>query len=227
MFEPPTAHLSGQVSSPKVSSKVCCPPASSLSSYLGEGEYCSHTHGARTHHLGEAKLELKVLTSFSPFKDLWRGSSLVVLCKLASHGKPAPAGLLEKVSGGDASDGISSGLAAGAPVIQMCCLQGNNVASSSPSGATAGLGPAPRGIPHPGCLHSGAEAMSIFTLSPPPWRRRMEEWGRRQRWLQPASATCCLLLLPSSWQQNSNQINGLIAPLLVPKLILLSAFNKC
>lgn len=37
VFEPPTAHLPGQVSSPKVSSEVCCPPASSPSSYTWEG----------------------------------------------------------------------------------------------------------------------------------------------------------------------------------------------
>lgn len=53
---------------------------------------------------------------------------------------------------------------------------------------------------------------------------RMEEPGRWQWWPQPASSK---LLLLSSWQQSDNQINGLIAPLLVTKLILLSALNKC
>lgn len=36
--EPLTAHMPGQASSPKVSSEVCYLPASSPSSYLGEGE---------------------------------------------------------------------------------------------------------------------------------------------------------------------------------------------
>lgn len=52
----------------------------------------------------------------------------------------------------------------------------------------------------------------------------MEELGTWQWWPQPASS---MLLLLSSWQQSINQINGLIAPLLVTKLILLSALNKC
>lgn len=157
-----------------------------------------------------------------------------------------------KVRSCDVPERFSSGFTAQTPVIHLCCLQGYVDGSSSVrrNGGTActcwkmgtslislptvGLGTAP-----------GRDSPGVFTslslpnlLLPPTWclphhtawlslQARTEEWGRWQRWLQTALLVCCVLLFPGSWQQNANQINGLIALLLVTKLILLSALNKC
>lgn len=158
-----------------------------------------------------------------------------------------------KVRSCDVPETFSSGLMAQAPVLHLCCLQGYMDGSSSrrSNGGIArtfwGIGTSLISLPTVGIGQPLEETASpgIFTslslpnlLLPPAgclpshtaWlslQGRTEEWGRWQRWLQTALLVCCVLLFPSSWQQNANQINGLIALLLVTKLILLSALNKC
>lgn len=145
------------------------------------------------------------------------------------------------------------GLMVSAPVLHLCCLQGYMDGSSSGrrNGGTVctccGMGTFLISLPTVGIGESLEETTTpgVFThlslptlLLPPAWclpshtawlslQARTEEWGRWQRWLQTALLVHCVLLFPSSWQQNANQINGLIALLLVTKLILLSALNKC
>lgn len=93
VFESPTAHLSGQVSSLEVSSTVCCPPVSSQAIIwervrLGAAVACRELGPAGCPPTTWVRQRKAVTigdfpTSFFPFKELWRGCFLVAFCKLA------------------------------------------------------------------------------------------------------------------------------------------------
>lgn len=157
------------------------------------------------------------------------------------------------MSRGDVSDGFSSGLAAGAPVIYPRCLRGDMVGSNpvKRNGVTActccGVGASPIRLPTAGTGGGVGPARdpptpNTFTSPPPPdlllpaaqvlpkprCPGRGCERGRRSgAGSRGGRRLISAPLSLRSWQQNVNQINGLIAPLLVTKLILLSALNKC
>lgn len=150
-------------------------------------------------------------------------------CEVPESFSGAPAPVLHLCSLQGYMDGSSSGRR-NAGIVCTCCGMGTFLISLP----TEGIGEAAGETTSPGVFTS----LSLPNVLLPPARCLpshtvwlslqvgTEEQGRWQRWLQTALLVHCVLLFPSSWQQNANQINGLIALLLVTKLILLSAL-KC